>query len=121
MYQGIYIYSIGGYTLRQPSKATMTEIDVYAEGSGRALSAKGQFFTIAQKRQIQMAFNAITPAEANAIETAIAPTYFNVVYLDTKTLSYHTMECTKGDRIHEIIQWFDNGERLNLSFQVTER
>lgn len=40
MYQNIYIQSIDGYTLKQPSKATLSETDVQADGSGRALSAK---------------------------------------------------------------------------------
>lgn len=118
-----FIKSINGQALPvQPSSATVTEEDIHDEDSGRAQNALAHIAVIATKVHIPLTFSGISPAVCDAILNIIkANRYKTCEYYDVNTSSYITKTFYLGSRQVPLKQFYDNGEAVDLSFELIER
>ena len=100
--------------------------DISASDAGRVQDAGNTMYKMrtAQKRKLQITWNAPTAAQAAQILNAFNAEYFYVRYFDPMENAWNVREFYAGDRTAPF-KWFDvpgKGTRLStISFDIIER
>lgn len=92
------IQSVDGVAIPCPSKFDWKLSDVSAADAGRTEDALMHKMRIAQKVHIELEWQNVNDADANAILTAFNPEYISVRYYDYKALGLQTKTFYVGDR-----------------------
>lgn len=114
------LVSIDGVDLPTPSDYQVEILDI----SKAERNANGTMIIerITTKRKISVKYNYLNSAQLKDLLTKLAPTFFNVTYLDpqdniTKTSSFYC-----GDRNASLVDFVDNTPRYkDVSFNLIER
>lgn len=112
---------INGVTIKTPSKMKQTVSDLdgdsYRNASGTTIRDR-----IAVKRKLELSWNALTPAEAQALLSAVSDVFFTVSYTDIATNARTTKTFYVGDRNIEAYSLRENKEIYrNLTMNFIER
>ncbi len=104
---------------------TPTELQVdYQDISKADRNANGLMIIerIATKVKLEIKWAYVEAADLTTILNAVAPTYYNVTYLDPKSNSYKTGSFYCGDRSVGMIDYINGNPRYkDLSFDLIER
>lgn len=92
------IQSVGGVAIPAPSKYDWKLSDVSAADAGRTEDALMHKMRIAQKVHIELEWQNVSDAVAQAVLTAFQPEYINVNYFDYKAMAFQTKRFYVGDR-----------------------
>jgi hypothetical protein len=92
------IQSVGGVAVPSPSKYDWKLSDVSASDAGRTEDAKMHKQRIAQKVHIELEWQNVGDAVAQAVLTAFQPEYISVNYYDYKAMAFQTKTFYVGDR-----------------------
>lgn len=114
--------SINGVSVPEPSAFQEGIQAINDEDAGRSQSGRMYVGLIGNAKTLNISWNAIPVSDAYTIlRAAQAQAYFPVTYYDSDLAEYTTKTFYIGDRTIDIIQFFVNNERANLSFGVIER
>ncbi len=104
---------------------TPTELQVdYQDISKADRNANGLMIIerIATKVKLEIKYAYLEAGDLATILNAVAPTYYNVTYLDPKSNSYKTGSFYCGDRTVGMIDYINGNPRYkDLSFDLIER
>ena len=92
------IQAIGNTTVPSPSKYRVIVSDVSKADSGRTEDGKMWKEKVGQLVKIELEWSYLSSNDVSSILTAIDPEYFEVTYLDPKTMTFVTSEFYVGDR-----------------------
>lgn len=92
------IQKIGNTTVPSPSKYRVIVSDVSKADSGRTEDGKMWKEKVGQLVKIELEWSYLSSNDVSSILTAIDPEYFEVTYLDPKTMTFVTSEFYVGDR-----------------------
>ena len=92
------IQAIGNVSVPSPSKYRVIVSDVSKADSGRTEDGKMWKEKIGQLVKIELEWSYLSSNDVSSILTAIDPEYFEVTYLDPKTMTFVTSEFYVGDR-----------------------
>lgn len=116
------LITVNNVDMPNPSKMQWSLQDVSVGDSGR--SDDGRMFKgrVAQKRKIELSWNAVTPSVARTILTAFNPEYITVKFFDPMDNANKTLEMYVGDRTAPVKVWTSNNKVYeSLSFDIIER
>lgn len=113
---------VNGVDMPNPSKMQWSLQDVSIGDSGRDDSGKMFKGRVAQKRKLELSWNAVTPDVASTILSAFNPEYIDVRYFDPLTNSWQVKNFYVGDRSAPVKIWAV-GQKLyeTISFDIIER
>jgi hypothetical protein len=114
------LISIGGVDLPTPSDYEVGIMDI----SKAERNANGTMIIerIATKRKIALKYAYLSATDLASVLTAIAPTFYNVTYLDPQTNSYRTASFYCGDRNAGMIDFVNGVPRYkDVAFDLIER
>jgi hypothetical protein len=114
------LISIGGVALPTPSSFSVGVMDL----SKAERNANGSMIIerIATKKKLSFSYAFLSATDLAVILKAIAPTFYNVTYLDPVDNTFKTASFYCGDRGVGMIDYIDNVPRYkDLSFDLIER
>ncbi len=113
------IQSVGGVAIPCPSKYDWKLSDVSAADAGRTEDAKMHKLRIAQKVHIELEWQNVGDAVAQAVLTAFQPEYININYYDYKSMAYLTKRFYVGDRT---VSSYNRVKHIStISFNIIEQ
>lgn len=112
-------------TIGSQAMPTPTELQIdYMDLSKADRNANGLMIIerVATKRKLEVKYAYLTASDLQKILNAIAPTFYDVTYLDAQTNSFKTGSFYSGDRSVGWIDYLDGVPRYkDLSFDLIER
>lgn len=115
-------WKVDNVTMPCPSSWQWGLQDVSLGESGRTDDALMHKNRVAQKRKIQVSYNAVSDTVAQTVLTAINPEYINVEYYDLLDGAVAVRTFYVGDRTAPFKWWWDGNHTLeSLSFDLIER
>jgi hypothetical protein len=114
------LITVGGVVLPTPTDYAVDIMDI----SKAERSARGEMLIerIATKRKISLSYSFLTASGLSNILNAVAPTYFNVTYLDPQTNGLRTGSFYCGDRTTGMQDYFNGIPRYkDVKFDLIER
>jgi hypothetical protein len=116
----IPLLKIGGEPMPTPSEMNISYMDLSkAERNANGLMIIER---IATKRKLEIKYAYLTSTDLSKLLNAVAPTFYNVEFLDVKTGAYQTASMYCGDRSVGWLDYIDNIPRYqDLSFDLIER
>lgn len=118
---------VNGRTCPCPSEMTWGKQDVSDAQSGRDQTAYMNKNKIAEKRKLQLKWNAVTPEKAHEVLSLFADEYFNVTYYDPLIGGTTTKEFYCGDMSAPFRLWVQKDvwgkekKIIDVSFDIIER
>lgn len=114
------LLTIGGVAMPTPSEMNISYMDLSkAERNANGLMIIER---IATKRKLEIKYAYLNSADLSKLLNAVAPTFYNVTFLDVKTGDYQTASMYCGDRS---VGWLDyvNGvpRYKDFGFDLIER
>lgn len=111
---------VNGAAVRCPSSYQYELADVSAADAGRTEDTVMDKMRIGQCVKLQLSWNGLTTAQAQAILTAFNPEYITVEYLDPMSGGFRSSEFYVGDRSAPL---YNSAQGLwsNISFNIIER
>ena len=115
-------WKVDGVEMPCPSTWVFGIQDVSLGESGRTDDAIMHKNRVAQKRKIQVGYNAVTDEIAHTVLQAVNPEYIQVNYFDLLAGKRQTRTFYVGDRSAPFKFWWDGKHILEtLSFDLIER
>lgn len=114
------LVSISGVALPTPTEYSISYNDI----SKAERNARGMMIIerIAVKRKLFLTYSFVTEEDASQILKAVAPTYYNVTYLDPQDNQMKSGSFYCGDRELGVVDYYDGVARFKeLSFNLIER
>lgn len=114
------LVSIEGVDLPTPTEFQVDIMDI----SKAERNANGNMIIerITTKRKLNFTYTYVTPDDLGLILRKIAPTYYNVTYLDPQTGSYKTGSFYCGDRNIGVLDYINQKPRYkDFAFNLIER
>jgi hypothetical protein len=114
------LLKIGTAIMPTPSKLSVGVMDL----SKAERSSKGKMIIerIATKKKLQISYSYLTGSQLSTLLQALAPTYYDVTYLDPVSNSFKTASFYCGDRNVDMVSFVDNVPKYeNVSFDLIER
>lgn len=114
------LVSIGGVALPTPSDFEVGIMDI----SKAERNANGTMIIerIATKRKLSLRYAYLSAADLATVLSKIAPTFYDVTYLDPQTNTYLTASFYCGDRNAGMIDFVNNVPRYkDVAFELIER
>lgn len=117
------LVSIGGVAVpRGASKMTIKYYDISDADSGNSMTGVMWKGYLGTKRELNIVFNALRPAQARAILQAMRtnPNGFSVEFYDVESGTYATSTFYCGDRTADILWFHPNHEITGITFNLIE-
>ena len=115
-------WKVNGVTMPCPSAWQWGLQDVSLGESGRTDDALMHKNRVAQKRKIQVGYNAVSDTVATTVLQAVNPEYIDVTYYDLLAGATETRCFYVGDRSAPFKYWYDGNHLLeSLTFDLIER
>lgn len=113
---------VDGVEISAPSSFTWNVQDISDSDAGRTLDGVMHKNRIAQKRKLELIWNAVKfGTESAAIITAFTPEYINITYPDPQDGAVATRKFYTGDKKTSVKCWWEGNQLLTeLSFNVIE-
>jgi hypothetical protein len=114
------LISINGVALPTPSEFQVGIMDI----SKAERNANGNMIIerITTKRKLTIQYTYLSSTDASTVLNSIAPTYYNVTYLDPQTKSMKTGSFYCGDRTLGMIDYINGVPRYrDINFSLIER
>lgn len=114
------LINIGGVDLPTPTDFEVGIMDI----SKAERNANGTMIIerVTTKRKLALKYSYLTASELASVLNLVAPTFFNVTYLDPQTNSNRTASFYCGDRSVGMIDFIDSVPRYkDVSFDLIER
>jgi hypothetical protein len=114
------LLTIGGKAMPTPTEYSVGIADI----SKAQRNANGTMIIerITSKKTIKVSYSFITSADLKTVLGAVAPTYYNVTYLDPSLDAYVTSSFYCGDRNIGMMDYIDGVARYkDFSFDLIER
>jgi len=114
------LLNIGGEDMPTPTEMTIGYMDLSkAERNANGLMIIER---IATKRKLEIKYAYINSFDVSRLLTAVAPTFYNVTFLDVRTGYYQTASMYCGDRSVGWLDYVDDVPRYrDFSFDLIER
>lgn len=114
------LLTIGGVDMPTPTEMNISYMDLSkAERNANGLMIIER---VATKRKLEIKYSYLTSANLSKLLNAVAPTFYNVTFLDVKTGAYQTASMYCGDRSVGWLDFIDSVPRYkDLSFDLIER
>lgn len=114
------LLTIGGEEMPTPSEMNIGYMDLSkAERNANGLMIIER---VATKRKLEIKYAYLSSADLSKLLSAVAPTFYNVKFLDVKTGAFQTASMYCGDRSVGWLDYVDEIPRYkDLSFDLIER